>query len=268
MTDNYIVSAKYYDAAYAKAEDLRDVQFYLGMARRTGGPVLELACGTGRVLLPIAQQGLRIDGVDGSPAMLDQLQQKLAREPQHVRELATISLGDLRSYRSERKYALVIIPFRPLQHIYTVQDQLAALNTAAFHLASGGLLAFDVFYPRLESVLAGVGEERLELQWTSNNEPTISVRRYLRKESVDKINQNFSAQFIYRTYRNEQLIKEETAPLKMSYYTYPHLRALFLLTGLDIVEEYGSCEKAPLDNDSREMFFVVERSSAKPKKGN
>jgi SAM-dependent methyltransferase len=262
MPDLYSVSAKYYDEAYATLEDLRDLQFYLGMARRTGGPVLELGCGTGRVLLPIAQQGLRIDGVDGSPAMLDQLQQKLAREPQHVRERATTSVGDLRSYRSERKYALVIIPFRPLQHMYTVEDQLAALNTAAFHLGSGGLLAFDVFYPRFESLLAGVGEETLELQWIRKDDPTTTVRRYLRKESVDKINQNFSAQFIYRTYRDDKLINEETAPLKMSYYTYPHLRALFLLAGLEIAEEYGSSEKAPLDNDSKEMVFVLQRSSA------
>jgi SAM-dependent methyltransferase len=261
MSDLYSVSAKYYDEAYATLEDLRDLQFYLGMARRTSGPVLELACGTGGVLLPIAQQGVRIDGVDSSPAMLDQLQQKLAREPRQVRELAAISLGDLHSYRSERRYALVIIPFRPLQHMYNVKDQLAALNTAAFHLAPSGLLAFDVFYPRFESLLEGVGEERLELQWTQKNDPATVVRRYLRKESVDKINQNFSAQFIYRTYHNDKLIKEETAPLKMSYYTYPHLRALFLLAGLKIVEEYGSCEKAPLDNYSKEMVFVLQRSS-------
>jgi hypothetical protein len=193
--------------------------------------------------------------------MLDQLQRKLAQEPQHVRELAATSSGDLRSYRSEGKYALVIVPFRPLQHLYTVQDQLAALNTAAFHLASGGLLVFDVFYPRFESLLAGVGEERLELQWTPKNDPTTIVRRYFRKESVDKINQNFSAHFIYRTYRDDKLIKEETAPLKMSYYTYPHLRALFLLAVLNIVEEYGSYEKAPLNNDSKEMVFVLERST-------
>lgn len=261
MPDLYSVSAKYYDEAYATLEDLRDLQFYLGMARRTGGPVLELACGTGRVLLPIAQQGVRIDGVDSSLAMLDQLQLKLAREPQQVRELAGISVGDLRGYRSERRYALVIIPFRPLQHMYTVEDQLAALNTAAFHLAPGGLLAFDVFYPRFESLMAGVGEETLELQWTSKSDPATIVRRYLRKESVDKINQNFSAQFIYRTYRDDKLIKEETAPLKMSYYTYPHLRALFLLAGLEIVEEYGSCEGAPLDNNAKEMVFVLQHSS-------
>lgn len=266
MADRYEVSAKYYDEAYATLEDLRDLQFYLGMARRTGGPVLELGCGTGRVLLRIAQEGFKIHGVDSSPAMLDQLQQKLARTAQHVRDRVTISPGDLRSYRSQRKYALVIIPFRPLQHMYTVEDQIAALKTATFHLASDGVLAFDVFYPRFESLLAGVGEETLELQWTPRNDPTTTVRRYLRKQSVDKINQNFSAQFIYRTYRDDKLVKEETAPLKMSYYTYPHLRALFLLAGLDIVEQYGSCDKAPLDHNANEMAFVLQRRSTKQRK--
>ena len=57
------------------------------------------------------------------------------------------------------------------------------------------------------------------------------------------------------------LINEETAPLKMSYYTYPHLQALFLLAGLEIVEGYGSCEKAPLDNESKEMVFVLQRQT-------
>ena len=259
MTDRYTVSAKYYDDAYSTLEDLSDLRFYTGMAARTGGPVLELACGTGRVLLPIARQGVRIDGVDSSPAMLRQLRQKLACEPQRVRRLVTFSTGDLRCFRAKRKYALVIMPFRPMQHMYTVEDQIAALQTAQFHLAPCGLLAFDVYYPRLESVLTGIGEEKLELQWVPKDDPTMSVQRYVRKESADKIHQNFSATYIYRTYRGDRLVNEETAPLKMSYYTYPHLRALFLLAELEIVEEYGSCEKAPLDGDSREMVFILRR---------
>jgi SAM-dependent methyltransferase len=259
MTDRYTVSAKYYDDAYATHEDLSYLRFYSGLAARTGGPVLELACGTGRVLLPIARQGVRIDGVDSSPAMLRQLRQKLAREPQNVSMLVRVSRGDLRRFRATSKYALVVIPFRPMQHMYTVEDQVAALRTAASHLQSGGLLAFDVYYPRFDSALAGIGEEKLELQWAPKNDPTTVVQRYLRKESADKIHQNFSATYIYRTYQGDRLVKEETAPLKMSYYTYPHLRALFLLAGLEIVEEYGSCEKAPLNNDSREMVFVLRR---------
>ena len=78
---------------------------------------------------------------------------------------------------------------------------------------------------------------------------------------MDKINQTFTATFIFRTYQGERLVEEETELLKMSYYTYPHLRALFLLTGLEIVEEYGSFEKTPLDNEAQQMIFVLKRSS-------
>jgi len=255
------VSAKYYDEAYSTKEDLDDFEFYVDIAKANGGPVLELACGTGRILLPIAREGISIHGVDNSVPMLNVLQDKLQHEVKDVRELVSTSHADIRNFRSKREYPLVIIPFRPLQHMYTVEDQVAALQTAAFHLEPGGNLAFDVFYPKFESLNSKIGEEFLELEWTPKSDPGKVIRRYLRKESVDKINQTFTATFIFRTYQGERLVEEETELLKMSYYTYPHLRALFLLTGLEIVEEYGSFEKTPLDNEAQQMIFVLKRSS-------
>src|SRR5882672_4793621 len=67
--------------------------------------------------------------------------------------------------------------------------------------------------------------------------------------------------FFFRTYQGERLVQEETEPLRLSYYTYPHLRALFLLTGLEIVEEYGSFERTPLDNQAEQMIFILKKSS-------
>lgn len=256
------ISAKYYDEAYANKEDLVDRDFYVELARKIGGPVLELACGTGRILIPIAREGIAIHGVDLSSAMLDVLRRNLQREPKDVKELVSLVQGDMRTFRSNREYRLVIIPFRPLQHMYTVEDQLAALTTAAFHLEDEGILAFDVFFPRFESISSGIGEETLELEWAMKSEPDKIVRRYLRKDAFDKINQNFTATFIFRTYQGGKVIEEETEPLKMSYYTYPHLRALFLLAGLEIVEEYSSFDKAPLDNSARQMIFLLKRSKA------
>jgi SAM-dependent methyltransferase len=226
------------------------------------GPVLELACGTGRVLLPIAREGIAIHGVDLSAAMLNVLRQKLQREPKDVRELVSVSEGDIRNFRSNQEYPLVIIPFRPLQHMYTVEDQIAALKTAGFHLEDEGILAFDVFFPKFAMFDAGIGEEMLELEWQVKSDPERFVRRYLRKESVDKVNQNFTATFIFRTYQGGRLASEETEPLKMSYYTYPHLQALFLLAGLEIVEEYGSFARTPLDNNAKEMIFLLKRRKA------
>jgi SAM-dependent methyltransferase len=257
--ETYALSARYYDAAYA-AINLGDASFYLELAKQIGGPVLEIGCGTGRVLLPIARAGVEIHGLDQSPAMLEILNQKLAGEPEEVRRRVTLHSGDMRTARLNRKFSLVIIPFRPLQHMHTIDDQIAALRTAAYHLNDEGRFAFDVFYPRFDSLLSGIGEERFEMEWPV--EPGTIIRRSYRKDSIDKIHQIFSGVFIYRTFEGDRLIREETSPLHMTWYTYPQLRALFLLTDLEVVEEYGSFAKAPLDNSATEMIFVLTRKSS------
>jgi len=260
VVDSYHVAAKYYDSAYATMRDLNDAPFYLELAKELGGPVLEIGCGTGRVLLPIARAGIEIHGVDNSGPMLGILREHLAREDEAVNQRVTLHTGDMRELRLERKFPLVTIPFRPMQHMYTVTDQIRALKSAAAHLAEGGTLAFDVFYPKFEVLHIGIGEERLEAEWFSPSDPEVLIRRFFRKDVVDKINQTSSLTFIFRSYRNGKLILEESDTLKMSYYTYPHLRALFLLAGLEPVAEYGSFARDPLDNSSQEMIFLLRRT--------
>jgi SAM-dependent methyltransferase len=258
--DSYEILASHYDTGYCSKQDLIDVPFYVDVARKSGGPVLEIACGTGRVLLPIAREGIEIQGVDNSESMLTILRRNLAREAREVRERVTVHEGDMRNFRLEQKFPLVIIPFRPLQHMYTVQDQVAALTTAAFHVAEGGRLAFDVFFPNFEGLAANIGKEILDLEWPLDSEPRKVVRRYFRKKSYDKVQQTFSGEFVFRTYEGDKLLLEETGPLKMGYFTYQHLKALFLLTGLEVVEEYGSFSKEPLDNDAQQMIVIVQKS--------
>src|SRR5450755_1059309 len=102
--DSYHVIAKYYDGAYAAKPDLVDLPFYLELAEQSCGPVLEIACGTGRVLLPIARKGIEICGVDNSQPMLDILNQNLALEPQEVRQRITVHEGDMRNFRLNWKF--------------------------------------------------------------------------------------------------------------------------------------------------------------------
>ena len=163
----------------------------------------------------------------------------------------------MRDFRLNSRFSLVTIPFRPLQHMFNVEDQVSALKSAAVHVAEGGLLAFDVFYPRFERLPLGIGEEILEAEWSPPLAPGTVIRRYYRKDSYDKMNQSFSLTFIFRTYRGGELIREEREGLKMAGYTYPHMRALFLLAALEIVAEYGSFAKTPLDNTAEEMIFVL-----------
>jgi SAM-dependent methyltransferase len=260
-TEAYDLTAKYYDAAYAAKKDLIDLPFYVGLAKKLGGPVLEIACGSGRVLLPIAREGVEIHGVDNSAPMLQVLEARVENEPPEVRGRIQFHCGDMRDFRLGAKYPLVIMPFRPLQHMYTVKDQVCALKTAAFHLNDAGVFAFDVFYPKFEMISAGIGEEVLELEWPADSSGKRIVRRYFRKDSVDKIRQVFRFTFIFRTYEDANLVQEETEELSLSYYTYPHLRGLFLLAGLRVAQEYGSFAKTPLDNDAQEMIFLLQRAS-------
>jgi SAM-dependent methyltransferase len=263
-SDSYSISAKHYDASYATLKTLVDLPFYVDLAKKSGGPVLELACGTGRVLLPIAREGLEIDGVDNSAPMLDILRSHLEKEPPQIRQRVTLHEADIRTFRTNKKFALVIIPFRPMQHMFTLQDQISSLTTAAAHMHDSGCLAFDVFYPKLELIFAGIGQEVLDLEWTVESNPAKTIRRYFKKDSVDKIHQVFSGAFIFRTFEGEKLVHEETEPLKMSYYTYPHLQSLFKVVGLEPIAEYGSFAKAPLDNSSHQMIFVLKKSNRTP----
>lgn len=127
---------------------VEDVPFYVREAVRSGGPVLELGVGTGRIAVPIAAAGLDVVGVDLSEGMLD-----VARERA---ELAGVELdlrqGDMRDPPVEGLFALVAIPFRSFLHMETDADRRAVLRVAARLLAPAGRLVFDVFAPGSDDI--------------------------------------------------------------------------------------------------------------------
>jgi ubiquinone/menaquinone biosynthesis C-methylase UbiE len=151
------VVARHYDALN---EVLRgashDVAFYGALARASGGPVLELGCGTGRILLPIAREGIPCVGLDASREMLDVFRAK--GPPPHL-ELVE---GRMESFDlGARRFALIAIPFRAFSHLLDVPGQLAALANVRRHLAPGGRLALDVFDPKLASLARAEEPESL-----------------------------------------------------------------------------------------------------------
>ena len=127
---------------------VEDVAFYVDEAVRSGGPVLELGVGTGRIAVPIAAAGIEVVGVDLSAGMLD-----VARERA---TLAGVRLdlrrGDMRQPPVEGAFPLVLIPFRSLLHMETDGDRRAVLRTVAGLLAPGGRFVFDVFTPGADDI--------------------------------------------------------------------------------------------------------------------
>jgi SAM-dependent methyltransferase len=127
-----------------------DVGYYVEQARASGGPVVELAVGTGRIAVPIAQAGIRVIGVDSSPEMLGVA--RTAAESAGVGELVDLRLGDLREPPVPERVPLVLCPFRTLLHMETEVEKLRAVRAARSLLEPGGTFAFDVFSPSREDI--------------------------------------------------------------------------------------------------------------------
>ena len=127
-----------------------DVAFYVEEARRAGGPVVELAVGTGRIAVPTAAEGVEVIGVDSSPGMLEVCRR--AGELAGVAHLLDLRLGDLVDPPVEERVRLVTCPFRSYLHLLDDDARLRALRAARELLAPGGRLVFDVFAPGADDI--------------------------------------------------------------------------------------------------------------------
>jgi len=133
--------AELYDRIFAELD--YGLDFYLAEAAGAGGPVLDLACGTGRILLPLLRAGVDADGADGFAPMLERARLKCAAEG-YSPTLAHVEMPEL---RMPRRYALIVIPFNSFVHNLTADDQVATLRACREHLLPGSKLVFDIFFP-------------------------------------------------------------------------------------------------------------------------
>jgi SAM-dependent methyltransferase len=134
-----------------------DVLFYVEEAQKAGGPVLELGCGTGRILIPTAEAGVEIAGLDRAPSMLAIARTKVARLDPAVQRRIELVKGDMRDFSLGRRFKLVTIPFRAFLHLLTGEDQRQALRRVRDHLELDGRLILNIFDPRLETLVAHRG---------------------------------------------------------------------------------------------------------------
>jgi len=127
-----------------------DVGFYVAEARTAGGPVVELGVGTGRIAIPIAQEGIHVIGVDSSRKMIAACRRRA--EAEGVADLLDLRLGDLRQPPLAEQVPLVACPFRSYLHLADDGERVEALAAAHAALVPGGRLVFDVFAPKPDDI--------------------------------------------------------------------------------------------------------------------
>ncbi len=256
----YGVCAAYYDADYAAVPRRDDVDLYVDLAREHGGPVLEMGCGSGRVLLPVARAGVEVTGLDLSAAMLDRLRDSLAAEPAAVRRRVRLVEGDLRSADAGGPFALVTAPFRVVQHLLERADQRAWLRNAARHLAPGGALVFDVFQPDFEQI-ADSPAASIDLERTDPaSGRTVRRLAWVHHRPEEQV---FDLRFEWLTEApggGGRVI--QAAETTVRWFTRAELENLLELEGLAATEVWGDFARTPFGPGAEEIVVRARRAPA------
>jgi len=255
LYDSFI--ADYYDESPVVKGRVQDVAFYLDAAREFGDPVLELGCGTGRITMALAEAGKRITGLDLSERMLERAVKKRAALRVEARERVQLVQGDMTRFDLGEKFRLVIIPFRPLQHLLEVRQQMDCLEWVRKHLAPGGRLVLDVFQTDAQRMHDPVHMREMqvtEYRTTDGRQVRITERvaafhRAAQRNDVEMI---FSV--VHPGGRQEKLVF--AWPLRYFFrYEVEHLLAR---CGFEVAAEFGDFDRTPIRDDSPEMIFVAE----------
>jgi SAM-dependent methyltransferase len=240
--DSYAAIAEFYDHVTLYRER-PDVDFFVDAARRSGGPVLELGSGTGRVLIPTARAGSSITGLDSSPSMLAICRDRLGREAPDVRSRATLLEGDMRAFDLGRRFALITLPFRPFQHLVTVEEQLGCLDCIRRHLAPDGRLILDLFNPSLEALTQPTGIETVEAEFAMPDGRT--VQRGFRIVARDRAGQVNQVELYYDVTGPDGETVRLIQAFPMRYLFRFEAEHLLARAGFRVLEVYGGYDRQP-----------------------
>lgn len=174
MDSSVYADAGLYDAQYGTLT--KDVRFYRDLAVESGGPVLELAVGTGRIAAAIVKEGIALTGIDASPEMLEAARAKFRDvgrsppfAPRGVKRPASgtegrprLLIGDFRNFDLGGKFPLIICGFNALHHVMRQEELLDVFRCVRRHLEPGGAFAFDLFHPRLERLRERMDEAEMD----------------------------------------------------------------------------------------------------------
>jgi len=242
----YDALVRYYELEY---EDYTtDLDFYLQLLRRTGGPFLDLACGTGRVALAMVAEGYEAVGLDSSEAML-----ALARRK--GRQQVELVQGDMRSFDLSRHFALVAVTLNSFMHLLEVRDQEAALQRIARHLAPGGRAVVSTINPY--SVSLHDLEAKLIHEFTKWDPAHQSWVTKLSARDVDNVEQIEHVTYFYDEVKGSSV--ERLVTTLDFRYTYRYeLQLLMRQAGLEPMAVYGSYDLESYEITSPALIVVAE----------
>ncbi len=243
-------TVRFYDVVYEDFGHLKKgLEFYSQEIKKAGGSVLEVGAGTGRIFIPALKQSADIYGIDQSELMIEKLKSKL--DPaEHYR----ISQQDARNFNLEKKFKLIVSPFRVFQHLLTVEDQLMALGRIYDHLEAGGYFIFDLFRPSLTRLVNEVNDS---LEFDGEYEPGKNLKRYY-SVKPDYLNQQQNVEFRF-VWDEDGEEKTSTYAFPMRYYFRFEAEHLVARAGFKLEHIYGDFDRNELCNKSNEFVLICRK---------
>ena len=261
MTDEYSTVAELYDHVVPYATR-GDVEFFVDEALVANGPVLEIGCGTGRVLIPLARAGVAITGIDSSAAMLARCRQKVAAEPAAVQRRIGLVEADMRDFRLSTTFALATIPFRPFQHLLTVDDQIACLTTIHRHLEPNGRLILDLFNPSIDYL----ANRPIGLEISEGPPTTLpdgrSLERTFKIVKADRHEQINDIELIYNVTDANGQTQRSVHAFRMRYLFRFEAEHLLARTGFLVEQLYAGYDRSAYGSTyPGELIFIARKAA-------
>ena len=245
-----------YDWEYRRRRD--DVRFYRTLADERGGPILDLGCGTGRLMLPLLRAGHTVVGIDRAPAMLARAAARVRRLAPGVRRRALLLRGDMRQLPVRRRFEFAVAAFHTIQHLATDRELARFFAGVARTLRPGGWFAFDTFAPNAQFLTrANAGRKaRGDRRWARTHfRHPATGRRTEYSESYRLDGRILTTTFHYRAVgarqRRVALVHRLLSPTD--------IERLLAGSGLTLIATWGGFDGQPLDAKTEQHVYLVRR---------
>ena len=250
MNSNYKVGDLIYDAIIYDGMNthIDDLQFYKRwMPQNKDARILELCCGTGRLTIPIAEDGYNISGVDYTFSMLEQAKAKASEAGLKIEFIE----ADIRTLDLQNKYDLIFIPFNSIHHLYLNEDLFKAFNTVKKHLKTGGRFLLDCFNPNIQYIVEHEKKQIEVAAYTTKDGREILIKQLMRYERKTQINRIEWHYFINGKFDSIQ-------NLDMRLFFPQELDTYLDWNGFKIIHKFGSFEEEAFYDSSEKQIFVCQ----------
>ena len=252
----YELIAPYYDLEHAGYEE--DIDLYLNYAVAVGSPALELGCGTGRLLEPLARRGIEVVGVDSSPAMLARARQRL-QESKLLKHVELIQ-GDARTLHLTQRFRLAFVALNSFAHFITRQDQRAVLGILHQHLLPGGLLILDL--PNADVRRYQQAEGQLFHQGVWNDESHQLLVSHFIAATRDSEARTLHLTHFYDIHPQAGPLRRIVVENELALLSPGEAELLVESCGFQISHIFGDYDLNPCDDTSPRLIIVATREAS------